>query len=387
MFRSIKNNPISSKRVAISTLFSLRTMVRRSRPLRIASDCSGIVSISHSLNQMGIEHREEWFSDIVPQTLSVHLNNGGAPKRCFTDVLKRDDSTLPKGIDLYTFGAPCQGWSSIGKQLQSHDKRFKVFEKCISTCITTMPTTFLIENVPIRDEESLACIRRWLSPLRKHYHITDQILNTRHYGLPQNRERWYIIGTLKSKTRKPFIWPEPLSEVSLVEYLDLKPIGFGNHKTSSEQHTKYVRRVIEKSAQRVGERFYTEPWVCNSGGSTTFLTVMRDICPTLTRRSRAYVSGGINRRLTIHECAAVQGFPERFDWSTVSDSMARSLLGNSQSVNVLTAIVGPLLRSVGLLRAAGLRKRTSDNSYRGILFPERCHDVSNTQAASTVSAA
>lgn len=316
---------------------------------------------------MRIPYEQLWYSDISRYALDVTLNNGGKPKVVYTDVLLRDDSTLPVP-DMYIFGAPCQGFSTMGTQKQQCDDRFKVFEKCIQTIINVTPTCFIIENVPSINREATNLIKKWLEPLVATYKIHDSVLNTKNFGLPQNRPRLYIVGLRRATSSKggEFNWPSPQVGVSLAEFLNLTPAD-----GQEDELTPYVKSVIHRCADRVGiNNFQTQPFCCNSGSSRTRLSVMNDCCPCLTRRCCPYVSGGFNRRLTIDECARLQGFTN-LDLTTVSPSMARCLIGNAQSVNVLVAILENLLPAAGLINADsngnGNAECTNATKYTGLL--------------------
>ena len=338
---------------------SSQRMVSGSKhPLKVATDCSGIDTVIHALHKMGVKHKQLWYCDILKEALSVTINNGGAPEVVHTDIMTRNNSALPQP-DVYVVGPPCQPFSTLGSKQHSNDARFNVFLRAIDTISACTPKCCIIENVPSMDEKSLTMIRESLEPLQKHYFVEDRVLNSKHFGLPQNRPRLYIVLVRKDVMVRPFEWPTPMLPVpSLVKFLKLRRGG------ACEELTPYVQSVIEASAQRVGvHQFHKKPFVCNSGGSKTRLSIMDDMCICLTRRCRPYVSGGYNRRLTTDECAQVQGF-EDLDLSTVSPSMARSLIGNAQSVNVLVAILQQLLPCAGLMCVGS----DSNNQYTGLLF-------------------
>lgn len=336
--------------------------------LKVATDCSGIDSILHALVKMNVPYTQLWYCDVLSQALHVSIHNGGSPQAIYSDVLARDDTTLPCP-DLYAVGCPCQPFSSMGSGKKSNDSRFTVFLKCIGTIATCQPKTFLIENVATVDRESLNQIRARLMPLREQYFVDDAVLNAKDYGLPQNRPRLFIIGIKRSAMIvDQFRWPDVKPPVSLVEFLGIDR----NTNVADLGLSLYMQSVITACSHRVGEQaFESEPFLCNAGSSRTRLSVMKDCCPCLTRRCRPYIAGGYNRRLTVQEICKVQGF-ENLDLSTVSPSCARNLIGNSQPVAVLVAILERLLPAAGLdFRTTATRNSYTEvvmKPYSGLLF-------------------
>ena len=310
--------------------------------LKVATDCSGIDTIIHALNEMNIEYQQLWYSDILPNALAVTLANGGMPEYIFTDILKRDETRLPTP-DLYCAGCPCQPFSSAGSRKHSEDGRFNVFLKCIATIEACQPKCFIIENVATMDNKSTAIITARFSQLGSTYCITQSVLNTRDYGLPQNRARLYIVGIKRSEMVQPFHFPEKMPPVSLRRFLNLD-----TNNCVPQPMTAYMQGVVSRCASKVGaENFDRDPYVCNCGSSQSRLSVMLDTCPCLTRRSRPYIGGKYQRRLTTEECAQLQGFTS-LDLSSVPYSSALALIGNAQSVDVLVAVLKSLLPAVGV---------------------------------------
>ena len=105
---------------------------------------------------------------------------------------KNSDFTFPE-LDLYICGFPCQPFSTAGKQKGFLDPRGCIFSKCISFIKEKKPKFFILENVK-------GILRKgiWDSILPElkntGYNISYKVLNTKDYGIPQNRERLYIVG-------------------------------------------------------------------------------------------------------------------------------------------------------------------------------------------------
>ena len=119
---------------------------------------------------------------------------------------KIDD--LPN-IDCYVCGFPCQPFSTAGDRKGVNDKRGIIFFECLKVIQKKKPKYFILENVKglltINEGKTFECIIESLQNL-KIYNVEWKILNTKDYGIPQNRERVFIIGIQKS-LKKKYKWP------------------------------------------------------------------------------------------------------------------------------------------------------------------------------------
>lgn len=168
--------------------------------LSIATDCSGIEAPIQALLQMKIKFKHKWSSEIDPFARQSLLANY-KPETLYTDITQRDHTKLPY-VDIYVCGFPCQPFSSLGKRLGTNDSRGNIMLHCIETIKHSKPTLFILENVKrfktIEKSQPFNFLIQQLESLN--YNVAHFVLNTKDYGLPQNRERIYIIGTLKHQT-------------------------------------------------------------------------------------------------------------------------------------------------------------------------------------------
>ncbi len=124
---------------------------------------------------------------------------------------------LPFSVDLIVGGVPCQSWSVAGNMKGFEDPRGQLWYDTIRIVNKNKPKAFIFENVKglydPRNKESLDFI---INSFRKiGYSVSCNLLNSSDFGLPQNRERIFIVGTLKdSKNIKPFSFPEPLKSLN-----------------------------------------------------------------------------------------------------------------------------------------------------------------------------
>ena len=206
--------------------------------LRIGTDCSGIEAPIQALTQLGIPFTHVFSSDIDKFCIqSIKANyepeilfgdkNGSFPNG---DIRTRNIDDVPD-IDLYVCGFPCQPFSVAGEKKGFEDKRGNVFWSCLEVIEKKQPKYFILENVKgLLGHDKPAGTKRgkygntfnviWtaLLELEKYgYKVNWKVMNTKDYGIPQNRERIYFVGT-----KSVFEWPDKVKMDELKNYVDWK---------------------------------------------------------------------------------------------------------------------------------------------------------------------
>jgi DNA (cytosine-5)-methyltransferase 1 len=239
-------------------------------------------------------------------------------------------------VDIYVCGFPCQPFSTIGHRLGSSDTRSNIFFHCLKAIKITKPTIFILENVKglltANKGQYFKSVIKELSGL-KEYRMHYFLLNTKDYGIPQNRERLFIVGIKSSKIVKDLQIPRKIKCRDIRSYIDRK-------YTIRE---KYCDTYLTKLDQ------FKDATFANLG--TLFeenknYRVDPNYSPTLTASVPLWCIP-MHRKATIKECLALQGFPKNFK-QVVSDSQMRRQIGNSISVNVLECLFTECFRAIGL---------------------------------------
>jgi len=300
------------------------------QPLRIGTDCSGIEAAIQSLRQLGVPHRHLFSSDIDKYCIKS-INANYNPEILYGDMTKRDQSTLPD-IDLYVCGFPCQPFSQAGHRKGFKDNRGNVFFSCIDVIRTKQPKYFILENVKglLHHDKGNTWKVIWnemekLTELG--YVVQWKVLNTRDYGIPQNRERVYMVGNLG----KEFVWPKQTDMEPLENFVDY---------TDTKQHIlsgKYTG-LIESSQVPSESLFIDVSFAClpkrkfnNSHKFTGCLNTKGGLyCVAMKRYANSY------------ELLKLQGFPIDFV-QVVSLTQLRKQIGNTMSVNVVKKVLECLL--------------------------------------------
>ncbi len=307
--------------------------------IKYGSDCSGIEAPLQALDALGIQVDHVFSSEIDPTAKELSFLNYGKPTFFSDDITKRDHSKLPH-IDLYVAGFPCQAFSHMGKRggFDDYKGRGIIFFECYDTIKATKPDMFILENVKgllTHDKgNTFNLIKTYLNQLN--YDIYINLLNTKDYGIPQNRERVFIIGLKKGKFRK-FHFPKKLQLEVYVEDI-IKESGKQN-QTVLTQHKKNILQDLKKNNIITN---FKEPWVVNLNCSSyKRSSPMFNISPCLMASGAIYYITSVKRNFTPDEFLQLQGFIH-FDKGN-QHSKIYKVAGNSMSVPVIAFIINNML--------------------------------------------
>lgn len=253
------------------------------------------------------------------------------------DLQEVSVSELPD-FDFLLGGFPCQPFSVAGYRKGFEDKRGNLFFDIVRILEAKRPTGFLLENVKnLRGHDGGNTFRVICSKLDElGYEVKSKILNSVEYGgVPQNRERIYIVGFRKKlRAIERFSFPKPIKlKKSIVEILhDATEVEDKYYYNSKPLWNQIGDFAFEEGKVYQWRRKYIRE---NKSG----------VCPTLTANMGM---GGHNvpivkdtrgvRKLTPRECARLQGFPDSYKLPEVSDAILYKQLGNSVTVPVLERI-------------------------------------------------
>jgi len=248
------------------------------------------------------------------------------------DMTKVSGRAVPKH-DVLLAGFPCQPFSIIGHRKGFEDTRGTLFFDIARVLKATKPSALLLENVKLlkghNNGRTFARIMDALCNLG--YHVDFRVLNALDFGLPQKRERVFIVGF-----RKPcsFEWPsgtmpmKPLKEI-LEESIPQKYYA-----------SEYIRR------NRLAKHAPTkEPtiWHENKAGH---ISAYPYSCALRAGASYNYLLVNGERRLTPREMFRLQGFPDSFK-IVCNYSQSRKQAGNTVPVPVATAVLVNMFKACG----------------------------------------
>jgi DNA (cytosine-5)-methyltransferase 1 len=195
-----------------------------SKKLRLFDGFTGYGGASWGLKKAGIPFDIVGYSEIDKFAIGLYeLNHKGIKN--FGDITKIKPEELPD-FDFFTGGFPCQTFSSIGKGEGELDPKGTLFYDIIRICEVKKPTFILLENVKgLTTNSHRPTFEKILKELKRiGYNVQWKILNSKDYGIPQNRERVWIFATTKEI---PFGWrfepnKEPLKKF-FKDFLEKNP--------------------------------------------------------------------------------------------------------------------------------------------------------------------
>ena len=193
--------------------------------IRVFEGFAGYGGASFGLKKAKIPHRVIGYSDIEQEAIDLYEYNFPNIKN-YGDITQIDETKLPD-FDLFTGGFPCQPFSTVGKMLGELDTRGTLFYDIIRICEYKKPRYILLENVKgLLGKKHRPTFDKIISELNRigYKNVQYAILNSKDYGVPQNRERLWIFGQLGGLP-EGFVLEPPHVELKyrIKDFLDKKP--------------------------------------------------------------------------------------------------------------------------------------------------------------------
>lgn len=315
--------------------------------MNVGSDFSGVGAFDQALKRLKIDYKTIFACDMDKYARQTYIENYGEPSYFPKNVYNRE---IPKeSLDIYMTSPPCQSFSLAGKRKAEEDKRGILFYNSLEFIKKNKPKIFIFENVKgLLSADNGKVFQNWLQLLGNkvngntilfphedsiNYSIYWQVLNSKDYGVPQNRERVFIVGFREDRE---FTFPKK-------EYLKLKLKDILENEVdakyflSEENVNKLLINKIH-SADLITHSLYPRSSKSGKGGTGHLSKSDNTSYSVDTGNSQAVEMKKIIRRLTPRECFRLQDFPETFKW-VCSDTQAYKQAGNSITVGVLTKII------------------------------------------------
>ncbi|GAA5100565.1 hypothetical protein GCM10023210_39210 [Chryseobacterium ginsengisoli] len=361
--------------------------------IRIGTMFSGIGAIEYALKRLNLKSKIQFASDIDNFAKQSYFANYEIDEsNWYNDVHDIDGKKYKGKLDLLVGGSPCQSFSMVGKRRGFDDTRGTLFYEFARVVKESQPNVFIFENVKgLISHDSgntFETIKATFDELGYKYFY--QVLNAKNYGMPQHRERIFVIGFKDKKAE--FTFPEPVElEYKMQDFLEdftdskyyLKEKGVKFVTSSKNRNKRYTQingeiALCQKANQQfnwhgdfvfeqgesefdefifdvndVEEKYYlsdkVRDYVLSSGTKTfktsikTDLEVARPLLQSMHKMHRAGVDNYVThtgkiRKLTPKECLRLMGFRDDFI-QTVSDTQMYRQAGNSIVVDVLIALL------------------------------------------------
>lgn len=273
------------------------------------------------------------------------------------DITKINEDDIP-AFDICLAGFPCQAFSMAGKR-QGFDDDYKglcrgtLFMDVARICEAHKPAVIFCENVKglvIHDKgRTFKIICKTFENLG--YKVFSRVLNSKNFGVPQNRERIYIVAFRNDIAPDEFIFPEVTDDTKRIkDIIEEKPVPAKYYLSDVYLDTLKKHKARHESKGN-GFGYEIRDWdgvagaiVCGGMGRERNLIIdkrQKNLVPT------THIKGEINkegvRKMTPREWARLQGFPDSFKLP-LADTHLYKQFGNSVTVNVIEAIAHEILR-------------------------------------------
>lgn len=307
--------------------------------------CSGIGGGRLGLEQAGLQC--VGYSDtarLAPITYIKMFDIDG--EKNYGNLKRIKCNNLPV-FDMLIAGFPCQSFSVIGRKEGFLDDRGQIIFHIARILKETQPSCFLLENVKgLVTHDKGRTLQTIINELDKAgYDVTYKVLNSLDYGVPQMRQRIYLIGFKKAfcLNINDFIWPSTVIPPKLDKYL------IDNNMATKERLDMlyyYLNSPTNKGKYNIDDLKKMEGKILDTRMND--LRIYDGKCPTLRaqRDGILYVKNGNIYQLTGYEALLLQGFPKEYADKVKEEVSDRHLLmqaGNAMTVNVIKLLGDSIL--------------------------------------------
>lgn len=328
------------------------------------SECNNLQQLQRTTTCIGFSEIDKYANQLLKNKYPEIINYG--------DCTRINPTELPE-FDLLCGGFPCQSFSIAGKRRGFEDTRGTMFFEIARILEVKRPKLILLENVKgllNHDKgETFKVILQTLEELG--YEVQWMVLNSKFFGVPQNRERVFIIGNLRGTTRPEIL---PFTGSHNETYGELQEITKGESDAMRVYNIGFVNKGMSGQVDSPEGIARTLKGVGGGMGAKTGLYAVQPV--QLVNKNRAekpynpdnremkfkirddetsytvketthefMVKQGMRiRRLTPLECERLQSFPD--GWTLgFSDTQRYKMMGNAVTVNVIQAIAEKLFNN------------------------------------------
>lgn len=274
------------------------------------------------------------------------------------DITKIDEKEIPNH-DILVGGFPCQAFSIAGKRGGFKDTRGTLFFDVARIIKEKQPKAFFLENVKgLVNHKSGKTLNTILNVLREDlgYIVPDpKVMNAKNFGVPQNRERIFIVGFRADLgiNAEDFAYPEPTDTTKCIEDIMEKDVVSAKYYLSTTYLECLERHRAKNEAKGNGFGYEIKDI---KGVSNTIVTggMGRERNLIIDKRLKDFtpvtnIQGEVNRKgirkMTPREWARLQGFPDEFRIE-VADVQAYKQFGNSVAIPAIQATATNLLEKI-----------------------------------------
>jgi len=346
--------------------------------IRIGTVFTWIWSVEHALSRLGWKHEIVFACDIDKYCKETYFANFKMKWTRYDDINKIDWKKYAWKLDLLVWWSPCQSFSMVWKRKWLGDDRWNLIFSYMKLIKDSKPGVFIFENVKWLTTHDWGNTRKHILKEFKKlwYHFDRKIVNSRDYGIPQSRERIFLVWFKDKKMFDKFEFAEPVKlDITMKDLLEDNPnskyylwekwVAFVTKQKNLDKrytqinwdialcqkanqqfnwHGDFVTQTKKKS---VDKKYYlsekVKDYVMATGTKTfksnpaTDLDIARPLLSTMAKMHRAWVDNYITkwdkiRKLTPRECLRLMWFSDDYK-IVVSDTQAYKQAWNSIVVN------------------------------------------------------
>lgn len=279
------------------------------------------------------------------------------------DIRSIKESDFPNEIDGIIGGPPCQSWSEAGALRGINDERGQLFFDYIRILREKQPKFFLAENVSgmLANRHSEA-VKNIVSKFEDcGYDVTINLVNAADYGVPQDRKRVFYIGFRKD-LHIDFKFPEPTTpnteqkltlRDAIGDLVDTAVPALPKNKTNGKleilNHEYFIGAYSTIFMSRNRVRSWDEQaFTVQASGRQCQLHPQAPKMELVAKNKRRFVPGKeeLYRRLTVRECARIQGFPDDFEFIYTDVDYGYKMIGNAVPVNLAYIIAKQIMHAL-----------------------------------------
>ena len=253
------------------------------KSIKIGSQFSGVGAFEQSLIRLGIDFKNIYAADWDKYARQTYLLNFEEPEYYVKDVHDTPIKEITEkhgSLDIAMFSPPCQAFSLAGKRKGEDDKRGILFYNSHEFIKKNNPRYFIFENVKgLLSDDNGKTFARWIDYLggksvngnpvifpheeSVSYHVYHKVLNAKNYGVPQNRERVFIIG-IRDDPDNNFSFPK---EIPLIKRLkDILEENVDEKYYLSDKQIEYMQVSKFEHSNRIHDIYKVSPTLTTMQG-------------------------------------------------------------------------------------------------------------------------
>ena len=346
--------------------------------MKVVSFFAGCGGLDLGFEQAGF--RVIWANELEPAVRDTYIQNHPHTEFILGDINRINPKDVPS-CDGFIGGPPCQSWSIAGKQKGLEDERGKLFLTYIKMIRAKKPKFFLIENVKGLLEEKFSKIfYDFLKQLdNAGYNVKWQLLDAVNFGIPQNRERVFIIGFRKDLNVK-YDFPKgtystPIPLIHAIGDIKETPITYketdkvtANQKCANHDVLISNFNMFYHKGNR--RRGWLQPsFTIHATGDSIPLHPSSPKMLFFGHENWDFQKDKINkyRRLSVRECARIQTFPDNFVFVTNNIKVAYKMIGNAVPPRLGLAIATSIISALKNIQVKQLAKKEYHSTEECIL--------------------